>query len=376
MLNAIEWLGGFVSYWFNTEKESIEQNIAQGLQDEELNEQEPLQEPPIPMELKAETKQTGPSSFSSFIGNKSVVERLELAMKAADKEKRVLPHILLYGQPGLGKTTLAKILANETKKHLVEITGSTIKNQADLFKVLIELENTNGMLFIDEVADINKAKELPETSWLPLLQDFIFLHNLQDKTIRHDSTDYQINSNKAIMKPFTIIGATTDPGDLTDAFRERFPITCVLYPYTNKDIQDIISLHAEIRKIKINKDAVKILSTRVRDNPRIAINYLRNCNDRAIVENDYIIDKEIVLKQMSSQGVGDDGTTRDDLVVLKALSEHPKGLGIKSLAGTVNLRKSTVEDIVEPFLKRKGLIETTHRRFITDRGREYLKNYV
>ena len=176
------------------------------------------------------------------------------------------------------------------------------------------------------------------------------------------------------MKPFTIIGATTDPGDLTDAFRERFPITCVLYPYTNKDIQDIISLHSDIRKIRINKEAIKSLSTRVRDNPRIAINYLRNCNDRAIVENDYVIDEKVVTKQMKSQGINDDGINRDDIVVLKVLADHPKGLGVKSLAGTANLRKSTVEDIVEPWLKRKGLMETTSRRFITIKGREYLEN--
>jgi Holliday junction DNA helicase RuvB len=375
MLNAIEWLGGFVSYWFNTEKEPIKQNIDQDHQDEGLDEQEPLQEPPTPIELKAETKQTGPLSFSSFIGNESVVERLQLAIKAAQKENRVLPHILLYGQPGLGKTTLAKIIAKEIGKHLVEITGSTIKNQADLFKILMEIDATDGILFVDEVADINKAKELPETSWLPLLQDFIFLHNLQDKTITYNSKEYAITTSKAIMRPFTIIGATTDPGDLTDAFRERFPITCVLYPYSVKDLEDIIKLHSEIRKIKISKDAISSLATRVRDNPRIAVNYLRNCNDRAIVENDYIINKDIVLKQMSSQGVDEIGITREDIMVLKVLAEHPKGLGVKSLAGIANLRSSTIENIIEPFLKRLNFMKTTHRRFITEKGKIYLETF-
>ena len=353
------FLAGLFGGWFSTEA-SAETSV--------------LVEEPEPIELKAKTQISGPSSFSSFVGNNTVVENLELAIKAAQKEERVLPHILLYGQPGLGKTTLAKIIAKETNQHLVEITGSTIKNQSDLFKILIELDKTNGMLFIDEVADVIRAQELPQTSWLPLLQDFIFLHNLQDKTIIHDNITYTISSNKAIMKPFTIIGATTDPGDLTDAFRERFPITCILYPYTNKDIKDIISLHAGIREIKIDKEAIKSLSTRVRDNPRIAINYLRNCNDRAIVENNYIIDEKIVIRQMKSQGINDDGINRDDIAVLRVLADHPKGLGVKSLAGTANLRKSTVEDIIEPWLKRKGLMETTSRRFITEKGREYLEN--
>ena len=333
-----------------------------------------IEEPKL-MELKANTQISGQLSIYTFTYNynNAVVENLELAIKAAQKENRVLPHILLYGQPGLGKTTLAKIVAKETNQHLVEITGSTIKNQTDLFKILIELDKTNGILFIDEIHSVVKAKELPDDSWLPLLQDFIFLHNLQDKTILHDNTTYTIDSNKAIMRPFTIIGATTDPGDLTDAFRERFPITCILYPYTNQDIQDIITLHSELRKIKINKGAIKSLSTRARDNPRIAINYLRNCNDRAIVENDYVIDEKVVIKQMKSQGINDDGINRDDLSVLKVLAEHPKGLGVKSLAGTANVRKSTVEDIIEPWLKRKGLMETTSRRFITEKGRKYLE---
>lgn len=353
------FLAGLFGGWFSTEETSTI-----------------VEAQPESIELKNKSQISGPLSFSDFIGNSNVVERLELAIKAAQKENRVLPHILLYGQPGLGKTTLAKIIAKETNQHLVEITGSTIKNQSDLFKILIELDKTNGILFVDEIADINRAQELPETSWLPLLQDFIFLHNLQDKTITHDSKAYTINTNKAIMKPFTIIGATTDPGDLTDAFRERFPITCVLYSYTNIDIQNIISLHADIRKVKIDKEAISLLSTRVRDNPRIAINYLRNCNDRAIVENDYVINKDMVLRQMKSQSVNNDGTTRDDMEVLRILAEHPKGLGVKNLASTANLRKSTVEDIVEPFLKRKGLMETTHRRFITEKGRKYLEKEV
>ena len=354
----MSFLMGLFGGWFGKEETST------------IVEEQPILEP---IELKAKSQISSPLSFSDFVGNSAVVENLKLAIKAAQKENRVLPHILLYGQPGLGKTTLAKIIAKETKQHLVEITGSTIKNQSDLFKILIELDKTDGILFIDEIHSVMKAKELPDDAWLPLLQDFIFLHNLQDKTIIHDNITYAINSNKAIMKPFTIIGATTDPGDLTDAFRERFPITCVLYPYTNKNIQDIISLHADIRKIKVSKEAIKSLSTRVRENPRIAINYLRNCYDRAVVENDYVIDEEVVTRQMKSQGIDDMGITRDDIAVLKVLADHPKGLGVKSLAGTANVRKSTVEDIIEPFIKRLGFMETTHRRFITEKGRKYLE---
>lgn len=355
MIDIGSWLIGLLGGWLSTESEAI------------------TVEPPEPLILEHKQPKS-PLSFSSFVGNKETVGCLQLAIKASQKENKVLPHILIYGQPGLGKTTLAKIIAEEMNKELIEITGSTIKSQADLLKILMDIDRSDGILFIDEIHSISKSKDLSEDSWLPLLQDFIFLHNLKDKNILFDDKNYLVASNKATSRPFTVIGATTDPGDLTDAFRERFPINCVLYPYNSKDLEKIIGVHAEMKEVKISKDAIVELAKRSRANPRIAINQLRNCYDRAVVENDYMIDKNVVLKQMKAMGINNIGMTRDDISVLKALFNNSKGLGVKSLAGVANLRQSTIENMVEPFLKREGFMITTHRRFITDKGKKYLKD--
>lgn len=235
-----------------------------------------------------ESISTRPKLFDAFVGNANVVERLKYAVKSAQIQNKILPHILLYGNPGLGKTTLANIIAKETGAGLYECTGSTITNQLELFKVLIQVDaiinsGKPAILFIDEIHDILNSG-LPETVWYPILEDFKFMHNLKDRIFKCGGRKLLVGTETAILKPFTVIGATTEPGNLIDALRDRFPIQCVLESYNIKDLEHIIRLHAEMRRIKIDDEAVNAIAVRSRSNARTAINFLLKCNDIAIVE--------------------------------------------------------------------------------------------
>jgi Holliday junction DNA helicase RuvB len=358
MADPVAWLVGLIGGWFSVQDDKeVDVEIS-------------------PISLVHSSAKHRPQSFEEFVGNRQVVERLSLAVRAARKESRALPHVMLYGQPGLGKTTLAYIIANEMGAALKEVTGSTIRNQTDLYKLLLDIDfmadTQPTVLMIDECADITKAQNLPETVWFPLLEDFQFFHSLKSKSFVYKDKLWSVVDDKAIMRPFTVIGATTDPGQLTDAFRDRFPITAVLYPYKLEDLAKIIEYHAKKRGFKVENDAIIELSKRVRGNARTAVNYLLACRDRAVVEEAGMT-KALVERQMQLQGVDEEGLMLDDVRVLMALHQNPRGLGLANLAGTANMRKTTITEIVEPFLKQKGYMAVTSRRVITDAGVECLR---
>lgn len=324
-----------------------------------------------------------PEKLNEFIGNEEIKQQLRFFLKAFPHKQEV-EHILFYGTPGTGKTTLAKIIASELNLPFLTITGNTIKNQRELLLLLWEIEKIQQktqktpILFIDEIHAITKAKDLDQTIWLPLLEDFVFYNNLKGKIVVFEEQQYEIISREIQFQPFIIIGATTDIADLHPALRRRFAYQFFMKPYTIEDLAKIIGLHAEKRGIKITDLACIEIAKRSRYTPATAISLLKGCHNRILAEGLPEINGEMVKQQMDMLGIDEEGLKYEDIRVLVALAKFPQGLGKDNLAGTSGINRDVLTEIVEPFLKEKGLMATTSRRIITEKGLAYLleKGYI
>ncbi len=309
--------------------------------------------------------------------NSDVIERLKIAISSAKQRKVALNHVLLYGQAGLGKTTLANIIANEMDSTCIVRTGGSITSQSDLFTVLYEIDllqssGKNVVLFFDEIHKLS-VKGMSSEMFYSLLEDFIFYSSLSGKKVMMNGEEGTVTNNAiTTSRPFTIIGATTSSGMLEKPLRDRFTMSCYLKPYSIEDLSNIIKFDAEKENILINDDATIELAKRARGTPRVVLNFLHNCRDQAIFKHSDTITPDIVIHEMNLQQVHDDGLTELDLDVLRVLSNNPKGLGIKTLAGTCNIDKETLEEMIFPFLSVKEYVKTTSKRFITPLGMERL----
>jgi len=321
-----------------------------------------------------------PQKLIEFQGtsNTDVVERLQIAIASAKERKVALDHVLLYGGAGLGKTTLANIIANEMNAKLIVRTGGSITKQSDLFIVLYEIdslqdEGKEAILFFDEIHKLS-VESMPSEMFFSLLEDFIFYSSLSGKKIMLNGEECIVTNNALRTDhPFTIIGATTAPGLLEKPLRERFTIHCYLKTYSAQDLTQIVKFNAEKENIKISEEAMLEIAKRARGTPRIVISFLHACRDRAIFKRSAEIDAKIVEEEMKLQGIENDGLTVLDLEILQALADNPKGLGIKTLAGVCNVDSTTLQEMVFPFLSSAKLVKTTSKRFITSLGLERLR---
>jgi Holliday junction DNA helicase RuvB len=305
-----------------------------------------------------------PKNLTGFVDQKKIVENLKVFIQAAKKRKEPIEHILLFGPPGLGKTTLAHIIAHEMEVNIYPTSGPILERPFDLAGILSNLK-TADVLFIDEVHRISKAVE---EYLYPALENFC-LDVLQDKGMGARALRLRLNQ-------FTLIGATTRSGLLTAPLRSRFGISFRLDYYPADDLRDIVERSAKILDIEINNDATLEIASRARGTPRIANRLLRRVRDFAQVKGKGHIDIQICKYALEQLEVDERGFDDMDKKIIKTIIEKFQGgpVGINNLAVAVGEDAQTIEEVFEPFLIMEGFIKRTPRgREVTPLAYEHFK---
>lgn len=303
-----------------------------------------------------------PERFTDFVGQESIKENLGVFVEAARKRGDALDHVLFCGPPGLGKTTLSRILASELGVEMHATSGPVLEKKGDLAGNLTNLAERQ-ILFIDEIHRLNRVVE---EALYPAMEDFIF-----DIMIGEGPAARSIQLN---IKPFTLVGATTRAGMLTSPLHARFGYVCRLNYYTAEQLQQIIRRSAGILDIGCDAEAALELGRRARGTPRIANRLLRRCRDVAEVRGNGYITIDIVEKTLKMLGVDRTGLDDMDRSILKAIIEHYNGgpVGINTIAVVVGEEPDTIEEVYEPFLIQSGFLKRTSRgREVTRKTYEY-----
>lgn len=304
-----------------------------------------------------------PKKFGEYIGQDKVKENMKIYISSALKRREPLDHVLLYGPPGLGKTTLASIIANEMNSNIKITSGPAIEKAGDLAAILTNLEE-NDILFIDEIHRINKSVE---EILYPALEDFSL-----DIVIGKGPTAKSIRID---LPKFTLVGATTKVGSLSAPLRDRFGIIQKLELYSEKNLSKIITRSANILGYEIDEEAALEIGSRSRGTPRIANRLLKRVRDFAEYENqkniDYSISKR-ALDRLEIDELGLDGIDRQMLeTVIYNFNGGP--VGLETLAATIGEDKDTIEDVYEPYLMQIGFLTRTPRgRMVTKLAYQHL----
>lgn len=305
-----------------------------------------------------------PERLDEYIGQDEIKENLRIFIEAAKMRGESLDHVLLYGPPGLGKTTLAHIIANELGTNIKTASGPSLEKSGDLAAVLSNLE-PGDVLFIDE---IHRMPKFVEEILYPAMEDFEL-----DIIIGADGKSRSI---KVDLPPFTLVGATTRAGDLSSPLRDRFGIISKLNYYKDEELQSIVKRTSRVLNMNIEDDAALEIAKRCRKTPRVANRLFKRVRDFALVKGTGIINHDITIDSLNRLKVDNFGLDQIDIEYLESLINKFNGgpVGVETIATSIGEEVTTIEDVVEPFLLQEGFIKRTPRgRVATDKAYEHLK---
>lgn len=304
-----------------------------------------------------------PDSIDEYIGQTEVKNNLDIFIKASKIREESLDHVLLYGPPGLGKTTLAYIIANELGVNIKTASGPSIEKSGDLAAILSSLEE-GDVLFIDE---IHRMPRYIEEILYPAMEDYVL-----DIIVGTDSSSRNIRIE---LPHFTLVGATTRAGDLSSPLRDRFGIISKLQYYTEEELVEIVKRTGRVLETKISEEAAIELARRSRGTPRIANRLFKRVRDFAIVLGDGEITLDITKEALDRLKVDSLGLDDTDYNLLKSIIEKFNGgpVGIEAIASSIGEEQTTIEDVYEPYLLQTGLLKRTSRgRIVTQKAYDHL----
>lgn len=315
-------------------------------------------------ELDSFDQNIRPQTLDEYVGQTDIKENLKVFIKACKMRDEVLDHVLLYGPPGLGKTTLAHIIAHEMGTNIKTASGPSIEKSGDLAAILSQLE-PGDVLFIDE---IHRIPRYIEEILYPAMEDFV----LDIVITNADGTSRNLRID---LPPFTLVGATTRAGDISAPLRDRFGITAKLNYYTDDELFKIVKRTSKVLNMPIEEDAAWELAKRSRRTPRIVNRLFKRVRDFALVFEQDTIDSEITKTSLSRLKVDESGLDQIDIEYLEALITKFNGgpVGAGTVATSIGEEVTTIEDVVEPYLLQEGFVKRTPRgRVATEKAYKHL----